>query len=69
MRIYYCLKFANCDFSSTKSKSKRKDKKYINVTQVKGLGPELKLRTLCYPMSGTTVHPYTVVKLFLQSGN
>jgi hypothetical protein len=43
MRIYYCLKFANNrDFSSTKSKCKGKDKKYINVTEVKGLGPQLK---------------------------
>lgn len=31
MRIYYCLKCANRDFSSTKSKSKRKNKKLITL--------------------------------------
>jgi hypothetical protein len=34
MRIYYCLKFANCDLSATKSKSKKKNKKYIKVTHL-----------------------------------
>ena len=32
MRIYYCLKFANRDFSSTKSK--RKNRKYIKVAHL-----------------------------------
>ena len=32
MRIYYCLKFANRDFSATKSK--RKDRKYIKVAHL-----------------------------------
>ncbi len=32
MRIYYCLKFTNCDFASPKSK--RKNRKYIKVAHL-----------------------------------